>query len=174
MANTDTPSSVRPDLRDLVVDTALIMAEEKGSWSAVRLHDVADRLSVPTPKVLDEYRDLDAVADAWFLRGLKAMLGPKPADFMDQPEWRRVEICMLAWFDKLSEHRAGERSGSERQASPFASASLGSYDLQSLTGHPMAPRGRTVARRVWHAPSTTRGGRVNRSVPRRSDDLDAR
>ena len=40
VANTDTPSSIRPDLRDLVVDTALIMAEEKGSWSAVRLHDV--------------------------------------------------------------------------------------------------------------------------------------
>src|SRR5215218_11399290 len=83
-----------------------MMAEEKGSWSAVRFHDVADRLSVPTSKVLDEYRDLDAVADAWFLRGLKAMVGPKPADFMDQPEWRRVEICMLAWFDKLAEHRA--------------------------------------------------------------------
>jgi hypothetical protein len=72
----------------------------------LRLHDVADRLSVPTPKVLDEYRDLDAIADAWFLRGLKAMVGPKPADFMDQPEWRRVEICMLAWFDKPAEHRA--------------------------------------------------------------------
>jgi ubiquinone biosynthesis protein COQ9 len=67
---------------------------------------VADRLSVPTSKVLDEYRDLDAVADAWFLRGLEAMVEPKPADFMDQPEWRRVEICMLAWLDKLAEHRA--------------------------------------------------------------------
>jgi hypothetical protein len=106
VANTDTPSFNPPDLRELVVDTALIMAEEKGSWSAVRLHDVADRLSVSTPKVLDEYRDLDAVADAWFLRGLKAMVGAKPADFMEQPEWRRVEICMLAWFDKLAEHRA--------------------------------------------------------------------
>ena len=106
VANTDTPASNPPDLRELVVDTALIMAEEKGSWSAVRLHDVADRLSVPTSKVLDEYRDLDAVADAWFLRGLKAMVGPKPADFMDQPEWRRVETCMLAWLDKLAEHRA--------------------------------------------------------------------
>ena len=106
MANTDTPAFNPPNLRELVVDTAVIMAEEKGNWSAVRLHDVADRLSVPTPKVLDEYRDLDAVADAWFLRGLKAMVGPKPADFMDQPEWRRVETCMLAWLDKLAEHRA--------------------------------------------------------------------
>ena len=82
-----------------------MLAEEKGSWSAVRLHDVADRLSVPTPEILDHYRDLDAVADAWFLRGLKAMVGPKPADFLDNPEWRRTEICLCAWFDALSVHR---------------------------------------------------------------------
>ena len=73
--------------------------------SAVRLHDVADRLSVPTPRILDYYRDLDAVADAWFLRGLKAMVAPKPADFLDNPEWRRIEICLVAWFDALAEHR---------------------------------------------------------------------
>jgi hypothetical protein len=46
VANTDTPASNPPDLRALVLETALIMAEEKGSWSAVRLHDVADRLLV--------------------------------------------------------------------------------------------------------------------------------
>jgi hypothetical protein len=62
---------------------ARFLAEEKGSWSAIRLHDVADRLSVPTPEILNHYRDLDAVADAWFLRGLKAMVGPKPADFLN-------------------------------------------------------------------------------------------
>ena len=94
-----------PDLSERIVDTALGLAEEKGSWSAVRLHDVADRLSVPTPQILDHYRDVDAVADAWFLRGLKAMVGPKPADFLENPEWRRIEICLLAWFDTLSEHR---------------------------------------------------------------------
>ena len=94
-----------PDLKDRIVDTALAIAEERGSWSAVRLHDVADRLSVPTSQILDFYRDLDAVADAWFLRGLKAMVAPKPADFLEQPEWRRIEICLLAWFDTLAEHR---------------------------------------------------------------------
>ena len=56
-------------------------------------------------QVLDHHRDLDAIADAWFRRGLKAMVAPKPADFMKQPEWRRIELCLVAWFDTLSEHR---------------------------------------------------------------------
>jgi len=54
VANADTPSSDASDLRELIVDTALRIAEEKGSWFAVRLHDVADRLSVPAPKILDD------------------------------------------------------------------------------------------------------------------------
>ena len=99
------PPIAAADLRERIVDTALTLAEEKGSWSAVRLHDVAARLPVPTPEILDYYRDLDAVADAWFLRGLKAMVGPKPANFLDYPEWRRIEICLIAWFDTLAEHR---------------------------------------------------------------------
>src|SRR4051812_34520821 len=73
--------------------------------SAVRLHDVADRLQISPAEVLDHYRDLDSVADAWFLRGLKAMVAPKPADFPQQPEWRRIEICLLAWFDALAPHQ---------------------------------------------------------------------
>ena len=93
------------DLSEQIVDTAIAIAEEKGRWSAVRLHDVADRLSIPATQVLDHYRNLDAVADAWFRRGLKAMVAPKPADFIKQPEWRRIELCLLAWFDTLSEHR---------------------------------------------------------------------
>jgi AcrR family transcriptional regulator len=99
------PPGGAPDLRERIVDTALALAEERGSWSAVRLHDVADRLSLPTPQILDHYRDLDAVADAWFQRGLKAMVAPKPANFMDNPEWRRTEICLIEWFDTLAEHR---------------------------------------------------------------------
>ena len=81
------------------------LAEEKGQWSAVRLHEVADRLHTSPAEVLDHYRDLDSVADAWFLRGLKAMVAPKPADFLRQPAWRRIEICLLAWFDALAPHQ---------------------------------------------------------------------
>jgi AcrR family transcriptional regulator len=97
--------SPAPDLRAAILDTALAIAEEKGQWSAVRLHDVADRLQISPSQVLDHYRDLDSVADAWFLRALKAMVAPKPADFMREPAWRRIEICLLAWFDALAPHR---------------------------------------------------------------------
>ena len=173
MANADTPSSDAPDLKELIVDTALRIAEEKGSWFAVRLHDVADRLSVPTPKILDDYRDLDAVADAWFLRGLKAMVGPKPGDFMDKPEWRRIEICLLAWFDRLAEHREVS-----------AQILRGKFHLSHP--HHWIPTVFSLSRTIqWlreaaqlravygtrRAP--TRGGWINRPVPWRSHDLDA-
>jgi AcrR family transcriptional regulator len=100
-----TQREIRPDVGARILDTALAIAEEKGEWSTVRLHDVADRLALPVVQLLDHYRDLDAIADAWFLRGLKAMVGPKATDFLAQPAWRRVEICMLAWFDALALHR---------------------------------------------------------------------
>ena len=88
------PPGGAPDLTERIVDTALALAEERGSWSAVRLHDVADRLSLPTPHILDHYRDLDAVADAWFQRGLKAMVAP------NQPiSWiiRSGGVLRFAW-----------------------------------------------------------------------------
>jgi AcrR family transcriptional regulator len=93
------------DMRAAILDAALDLAEEKGEWTAVRLHEVANRLQIPPSQVLDHYRDLDSVADAWFLRGLKAMVAPKPADFMRHPAWRRIEICLLAWFDALAPHQ---------------------------------------------------------------------
>jgi hypothetical protein len=51
VANAESPSSATAcNLTEQVIDTALALAEEKGSWSAVRLHDVAERLSVQTPQ----------------------------------------------------------------------------------------------------------------------------
>jgi AcrR family transcriptional regulator len=93
------------DLKERILDAALALAEERGRWSAVRLHDVADRLAISPAKALEHYRDLDAVADAWFRRALAAMVGPKPAGFLDEPEWRRIEIAILQWFDAIAPHR---------------------------------------------------------------------
>ena len=93
------------DLPARIVNAAIAIAEERGRWSAVRLHDVAGRLGVPTSQVLDHFRDLDSVADAWFMRALKAMVGQKSPNFVELPEWRRIELCLNAWFDALSPHR---------------------------------------------------------------------
>src|SRR3954447_25160736 len=128
----DTTQDPDRDMRAAILDAALELAEEKGQWSAVRLHEVADRLHISPAEVLDHYRDLDSVADAWFLRGLKAMVAPKPADFLQQPAWRCIEICLLAWFDALAPHQrvtaTGDGADASRKAASSAPASLGACD----------------------------------------------
>lgn len=87
-----------------ILEAALADAEERG-WRAVRLVEIADRLDIPSARVLDHYRDKDAIADAWFRRGWDAMLGPMPEGFERWPPERRIEACLLAWFDALAPHR---------------------------------------------------------------------
>ena len=109
MARATTPRA-RPDrsgatdLATRIMEAAVALAEERG-WAAVRLHDVAARLGVPPGRVLDHYRDLDGIADAWFRRGWQAMVAPKPAGFAAEPAKRRIETCLNAWLDGFAQHR---------------------------------------------------------------------
>ncbi len=89
---------------EAVVDAALALAEAEG-WEAVRLRLVAERLGLTLPEVAARFRDRDAVADAWFARGLAAMLAPPPEGFADWPAEERVRVAMLRWFDALAPHR---------------------------------------------------------------------
>ena len=69
-----------PDLEDRVVDAAIAMAEEVG-WENVRLRIVAERLDIPLADLASHFRDLDAVANAWFRRARQQMLDPVPPEF---------------------------------------------------------------------------------------------
>ncbi len=87
-----------------IVDAALDLAEEVG-WDGLRLRRVAERLDVPLAEVLVHYRDLDAVADAWFRRAWAAMLAPPPGDFAARPARERLHLMTMRWFDALAPHR---------------------------------------------------------------------
>lgn len=87
-----------------ILDTALAMAEESG-WNAVTLPKVAARMGIPASRVLEHFRDLNAVADAWFGHGLKAMLADNPAGFVGWPASERLEHCLMAWFTAMARHR---------------------------------------------------------------------
>ena len=87
-----------------IVDAALELAAEAG-WDALRLRRVAERCGVPLAEVLEHYRDLDAVADAWFRRAWAAMLAPPPADFATRPARERLHLMTMRWFDALAPHR---------------------------------------------------------------------
>jgi DNA-binding transcriptional regulator YbjK len=91
-------------LRERVVQEAIRQAEATG-WEAVRLTEVAARLDLPMAEVLEEFRDLDAVADAWFLRGWQVMLAEKPEGFARWSERERLAHSLLAWFGAFSGHR---------------------------------------------------------------------
>ena len=92
-------------LRDRIVNAALDIAEVDG-WGGLRLRRVAERLDVPLGDVLGEFRDADAVANAWFARATAAMLAPPPRGFARRPAAERIERVMLRWFDALAPRRA--------------------------------------------------------------------
>lgn len=87
-----------------IVDAAVDLAEEAG-WGAVRLHRVAQRLNVSLADVGAHFRDLDAVADAWFARARDAMLAPQAPDFVDLPARERLHSAIMRWFDASASHR---------------------------------------------------------------------
>lgn len=90
--------------KDRILDEAVALAEEVG-WNAVRLREVAERLDIPLAEILTHYRDLDAVADAWFERAWQAMLAPPPDGFSALPARERLYQVLMRWFDALAAHR---------------------------------------------------------------------
>jgi AcrR family transcriptional regulator len=95
---------VEAPLERRIVDAALDLAEE-GGWDALRLRRVAERCGVPLAEVLVHYRDLDALANAWFRRAWTAMLAPPPMGFATRPARERLHLMTMRWFDALAPHR---------------------------------------------------------------------
>jgi AcrR family transcriptional regulator len=91
-------------LRDRIVDTAIDLAEQEG-WEELRLRKVAERCGVPLTDVLSEFRDIDAVANAWFERALAAMLQPPEPGFQGRPASERVHTVMMRWFEATAAHQ---------------------------------------------------------------------
>ena len=92
------------DLGDRIVDAAVLMAEAE-DWESVRLRRVAELLGISLLGVHAHYRDLDAVADAWFGRANAAMIAPRGRGFAAMPPRERIRDLMQSWFDALAPHR---------------------------------------------------------------------
>ena len=106
MASTTRKGAVRAkSLEDRIVDTAIELAEERGGWDGLPLSRLADELGVSLGEVQGHFRDLDAVADAWFARALKAMLKRQGKSFARLPARERLNKLILIWLDALADHR---------------------------------------------------------------------
>jgi AcrR family transcriptional regulator len=91
-------------IADRIVDASLALAEEVG-WPNVRLHQVARHIDLPLARVFEHFRDLDAVADAWFERARMAMVQVPEEAIDGLPADRRLATALMAWFDALAQHR---------------------------------------------------------------------
>ncbi len=94
----------RGAIRDRIVDAALELAEERG-WANVRLHQVAERAGVPLAQIGAEFRDQDALANAWFARALNTVERIPPEILAGQPAAERLHLVIMRWFDALAPHR---------------------------------------------------------------------
>jgi len=94
-----------PELDERIVDAAVALAEERG-WANVRLHDVAACLDVGLDAIGSRFRDLDAVANAWFGRARQALLRTPKDLLTDRAPPERLQVAIMSWFDALAPHRA--------------------------------------------------------------------
>lgn len=98
------PTSKPTAVRERVVDAALELAEERG-WANVRLYQAAEAAGVSLAAIGAEFRDQDALANAWFARALAALEGIPPETLAGRPAPERLELVIMRWFDALAPHR---------------------------------------------------------------------
>jgi len=91
-------------LRARIVEAALDVAEDWG-WYDIRLHHVAERLNLPLAAIRAEFRDGDAIADAWIARADAAMLVQRPRRFAARPAAERLQVTLESWLDALAPRR---------------------------------------------------------------------
>jgi AcrR family transcriptional regulator len=90
---------------DRIVDAAIALADECG-WENVRLYLVAERLGIGLGEIARHFRDLDAVANAWFERARQTLVRVPPASLAGKPPPERLHAAMMTWFDALAAHHA--------------------------------------------------------------------
>jgi AcrR family transcriptional regulator len=89
---------------DEIVDATLDLAEERG-WHDLRLYQVAEREGVGLEQISAHFRDLDAVANAWFARARDSMLQAPDPELPELPPPERLLRVMMRWFEALAPHR---------------------------------------------------------------------
>ena len=92
-----------------VVEAALAIAAESG-WEQVRLHAIADRTGLTPAEIGRHFRDIDAVANAWYRDAREAVLTVPRPELEGRPADERIALVFGRWLDHLAPHRriAGE------------------------------------------------------------------
>lgn len=89
-----------------VIDAALRVAGQAGSWDAVHLHDVARAAGMSLADLTALFPTKDDIAEGWFDRADAAMqLASHRADWEALPVDERLHKLVMAWLDALVSYR---------------------------------------------------------------------
>ena len=95
----------RSGLEQSIVDTALMLAEDKG-WESVRLHQVAEALHIPLDEIRLHFREKEEIIDAWFDHADEAMLQARETEGFEQGCTRKkLHQLLMKWLAALQPHR---------------------------------------------------------------------
>jgi AcrR family transcriptional regulator len=94
----DEPTNGSGDGDAAIVAAAVAIAAEVG-WEGVRLHEVAERAGLPLPLIAERFRDVDAIANAWFKAARLHLLAVSWPGIAHQPADQRLAEVMARWLD---------------------------------------------------------------------------
>ena len=100
----DGNGAATPEQDAIIVAAALALAAEDG-WDQVRLTALAERTGLPLVLIADRFRDVDAVANAWFGEARRAVFAVPFASIAEHGADVRLAIVMEAWLDHLQPYR---------------------------------------------------------------------
>ena len=86
------------DVDAAIVAAAVALAGGQG-WAQLRLHAIAERSGLPLPLVGERFRDVDAIANAWFAAARLHLLAVPWPPIADQPADLRLAAAMERWLD---------------------------------------------------------------------------
>jgi ubiquinone biosynthesis protein COQ9 len=93
-------------LKRSIVQTALKLAEDAGSWDAVHVHAVAREAGVTLEELRRYFGDKDAIAEGYFDFADAALLAVSK-----EPGWGELSVrerlyrAVMTWLDALAPHR---------------------------------------------------------------------
>ena len=99
------PATSRDATTDAIVAAALALAAAEG-WENVRLHGLAARTGIPLPVIGARFRDVDAIANAWFAAARLHLLAQPWQAIGSAAADRRLAVVMERWLDFFGPHRA--------------------------------------------------------------------
>jgi ubiquinone biosynthesis protein COQ9 len=93
-------------IRRGIVQAALRLAEQAGSWDAVQMHAVARELGLSLEELATRFGDKDAIAEGYFDMADAALLAAcKQPGWAALPARERLFRAIMVWIDALAPHK---------------------------------------------------------------------